>query len=51
MLGDLISQYHNGFVSSRLISDNILIAHEILEHIRRKKTGKKAHSSRPSPAP
>ncbi|KAF7134864.1 hypothetical protein RHSIM_Rhsim08G0012400 [Rhododendron simsii] len=32
----------NGFVPSRIISDNIMIAHEILEFIRKKRTGKKA---------
>lgn len=40
VLKDLVSGFQNAFVPSRLISDNILIAHEIIEHIRRKKRGK-----------
>lgn len=42
VLGDLISQYHNGFVPTRMISDNVLIAHEMLEYIQKRKRGKRA---------
>ncbi|XP_058192210.1 uncharacterized protein LOC131309618 [Rhododendron vialii] len=41
-LGDLISQYQNGFVPTRMILDNVLIAHEMLEFIRKRKRGKRA---------
>ncbi|KAF7147904.1 hypothetical protein RHSIM_Rhsim03G0099900 [Rhododendron simsii] len=40
VLGDLISQYQNGFVPARMISDNVLIAHEMLEFIRQRKREK-----------
>lgn len=43
VLGDLVSQYQHGFVSSRLSSDNVLIAHEILEYVRKRKKGKHAY--------
>ncbi|KAF7144179.1 hypothetical protein RHSIM_Rhsim05G0098600 [Rhododendron simsii] len=42
VLGDQISQFQNGFVPSRLISDNVFVAHEILEHIRKRKKGQSA---------
>lgn len=42
VLGDQTSQFQNGFVPSRLISDNVLVAHEILEHIRKRKKGRSA---------
>lgn len=37
VLKNLVSDFQNAFVPSRLISDNILIVHAIIEHIRRKK--------------
>ncbi|KAF7150605.1 hypothetical protein RHSIM_Rhsim02G0226500 [Rhododendron simsii] len=42
VLRDLISQYQNGFVPTRMISDNMLIAHEMLEFIRKRKRGRRA---------
>lgn len=42
VLGGLISKFQNAFVPGRQISDNILLAHEIIECIKRKKNGKKA---------
>lgn len=41
VLGSLISRFQNGFVPSRAISDNIMISHETLEFIRKKRSGKK----------
>lgn len=42
VLGSLISRFQNGFVPSRAISDNIMISHETLEFIRKKRSGKKS---------
>lgn len=42
VLGSLISSFQNGFVPQRQVLDNILIAHEVLEHIRKRKKGKKS---------
>lgn len=41
VLNDLVSKFQS-FVSSRTISDTILIAHEVIEHIRKRTKGKKA---------
>lgn len=37
----LITPYQNAFIQGKNISDNILIAHEILDILRRKKGKKK----------
>lgn len=42
ILGSLISRFQNGFVPSRAISDNIIISHETLEFIWKKRSGKKS---------
>ncbi|CAN0880685.1 Transposon TX1 uncharacterized 149 kDa protein [Linum grandiflorum] len=40
VLPSIISPTQNGFVANREISDNILIAHEVMHYLRRKKKGK-----------
>ena len=36
-MGNIISPYQNAFIKGRNISDNILIAHENLDILRKKK--------------
>ncbi|KAK9998773.1 hypothetical protein SO802_018376 [Lithocarpus litseifolius] len=40
VLQDIICENQSAFVSERLITDNVLVAHEIMNHINRKKKGK-----------
>ncbi|XP_056695450.1 uncharacterized protein [Spinacia oleracea] len=42
VIGDLVGPYQNAFIPGRAISDNILLAHEVLEHIRKSKKGRNA---------
>lgn len=41
VLDDLVGEFQNAFIPGRATSDNILIAHELLENIRNTKFGKK----------
>ncbi|XP_075659272.1 uncharacterized protein LOC142629188 [Castanea sativa] len=40
VLQDIICENQSAFVSERLITDNVLVAHEIMNHISRKRKGK-----------
>ena len=40
VLQDIMCENQSAFVSERLITDNVLVAHEIMHHINRKKKGK-----------
>ncbi|CAN1221817.1 LINE-1 retrotransposable element ORF2 protein [Linum grandiflorum] len=41
ILPSIISPTQNGFVPHRAISDNVIVAHEVMHYLKRKKTGKK----------
>ena len=40
VLQDIISENQSAFVAKRLIIDNVLVAHELMNHIGKKKKGK-----------
>ncbi|KAL0011886.1 hypothetical protein SO802_006994 [Lithocarpus litseifolius] len=40
VLQDIMCENQSAFVSNRLITDNVLVAHELMHHINRKKKGK-----------
>ena len=40
MLQEIISENQNAFVAKHLIIDNVLVAHELMNHISKKKKGK-----------
>ncbi|XP_075675045.1 uncharacterized protein LOC142644284 [Castanea sativa] len=40
VLQDIICENQSAFISERLITDNVLVAHELMNHINRKKKGK-----------
>ena len=40
VLQDIICENQSAFVSKRLITDNVLVAHELMNHINRRKKGK-----------
>ena len=40
VLQDIICENQSAFVSERLILDNVLVAHELMNHINRKKKGR-----------
>ena len=40
VLQDIVCENQNAFISDRLITDNVLVAHELMHHINRKKNGK-----------
>ena len=40
VMQDIIGENQSAFVAERLITDNILVAHELMNHISRKKRGK-----------
>ena len=40
VLQDVICENQSAFISERLITDNVLVAHEIMNHINNKKKGK-----------
>ena len=40
VLQDIICENQSAFVSERLITDNVLVAHELMNHINRRKKGK-----------
>ncbi|CAN1246312.1 Transposon TX1 uncharacterized 149 kDa protein [Linum grandiflorum] len=41
VLPSVISNTQNGFVPNRAISENVIIAHEVMHYLKRKKSGKK----------
>ncbi|CAN1246044.1 LINE-1 retrotransposable element ORF2 protein [Linum grandiflorum] len=41
VLPSLISNTQNGFVPNRAISENVIVAHEVMHYLKRKTTGKK----------
>lgn len=45
IMPEVITPYQNAFAKGRLISDNILVAHELLRYIRRCKKGKRYWAS------
>ena len=40
VLREVVGENQSAFVSERLITDNVLVAHEIMNHIHRKRKGK-----------
>ena len=40
VLQEIIGENQSAFVAERLITDNILVAHELMNHISKKKKGK-----------
>ena len=40
VLQDIINENQSEFVAERLIIDNVLVAHELMNHINKKKKGK-----------
>ena len=40
VLKDIVCENQSAFVSKRLITDNVLVAHELMNHIHRKRKGK-----------
>lgn len=40
VLKDIVCENQSAFVAERLISDNVLVAHELMNHIHRKRKGK-----------
>ena len=40
VLQEIIGENQSAFVAERLITENVLVAHEMMTHIRKKKKGK-----------
>ena len=40
VLKDIVGENQSAFVAERLITDNVLVAHEVMNHINRKRKGK-----------
>ena len=40
VLKDIVCENQSAFVSERLITNNVLVAHELMNHIHRKRKGK-----------
>jgi len=40
VLREVVGENQSAFVSKRLITDNVLVAHEIMNHIHKKRKGK-----------
>ena len=40
VLQDIVGENQSAFVAERLITDNVLVAHELMNHVNRKRKGK-----------